>query len=60
MKKLPSRPLPNALNQSVSAPALLNQARQAFEKIPDPCRYGHRLANDYPYIINELSVNQIV
>jgi len=44
MKKLPSRSLPNALNPSVSAPALLNQARQAFEKIPDPRRYGQQFS----------------
>jgi len=36
--------LPNALNPSVSAPALLNQARQAFEKIPDPRRYGQQFS----------------
>ena len=44
MKKLPSRPLPNALNKSVSAPALLNQARQALEKVTDPCRYGQKFS----------------
>jgi len=32
MKKSPSCSLPNALHPSVSAPALLNQARWSFEK----------------------------
>lgn len=44
MKKSPCRPLPNALNPSVSAPALLNQVRRAFEKIPDPRRYGQQFS----------------
>ena len=44
MKKLPSRPLPNALHPSVSAPALLNQVRRAFEQIPDPRRYGQQFS----------------
>ena len=44
MKKSPSRSLPNALHPSVSAPALLNQARRAFEKIPDPRRYGQQFS----------------
>jgi hypothetical protein len=44
MKKLPSRPLPNSLNKYVSAPALLSQARRAFEKIPDPRRYGQQFS----------------
>ncbi|MBK9040656.1 MAG: hypothetical protein IPL83_16095 [Bdellovibrionales bacterium] len=43
MKKLPSRPLPNSLNKYVSAPTLLNQARKAFEKIPDARRYGQQI-----------------
>ena len=42
MKKFPFHPLPNSLNQTVSAPALLNQARRAFENIPDPRRYGQQ------------------
>ena len=42
MKKLSFCPLPSSLNQSVSAPALLNQARRVFEKIPDPRRYGQQ------------------
>ncbi|MBK8752990.1 MAG: hypothetical protein IPL99_15775 [Candidatus Competibacteraceae bacterium] len=44
MKKLPSRPLPNSLNKYVSAPTLLNQARKAFEKIPDARRYGQQFS----------------
>ncbi len=44
MKKLPIRPLPNALHQHMSAPVLLNQARRAFEKIPDPRRYGQQFS----------------
>ena len=48
MKTLPSLPLPKSLpktlNKYVSAPALLNQARRAFEKIPDPRRYGQKFS----------------
>ena len=44
MKTLPSLPLPKSLNKHVSAPALLNQARRAFEKIPDPRRYGQKFS----------------
>lgn len=44
MKKLPFHHLPNSLNQTVSAPALLNQARRAFENIPDPRRYGQQFS----------------
>ncbi len=44
MKKLPIRLLPNALHQHMSAPVLLNQARRAFEKIPDPRRYGQQFS----------------
>lgn len=40
MKRLPLCTLPNALNESMSAPALLSQVRQAFEKADDPRRYG--------------------
>jgi len=43
MKTLPSLALPKSLNKYVSAPALLNQARRAFEKIPDPRRYNQKL-----------------
>jgi len=52
MKTLPSlalpkslpKSLPKNLNKYVSAPALLNQARRAFEKIPDPRRYGQKFS----------------
>lgn len=44
MKTLPSRVLPKSLNKYVSASALLGQARRAFEKIPDPRRYGQKIA----------------
>ncbi len=44
MKKLPFRPLPNSLNESVSAPVLLSQVRRAFEKIPDPRRYDQQFS----------------
>lgn len=44
MKTLPSLALPKSLNKYVSAPALLNQARRAFEKIPDPRRYNQKFS----------------
>jgi len=44
MKKLPLCPLPKSLDQYTSAPALLSQVRQAFEKIPDPRRYGQKFS----------------
>ena len=44
MKKSASRPLPKYLNQAVSAPVLLSQARRAFERIPDPRRYGQQFS----------------
>ena len=44
MKKLPVRPLPNSLHNDLSAPVLLSQARKAFEKIPDSCRYGQQFS----------------
>ena len=44
MKKSASRPLPNYFSQAVSAPVLLSQARRAFEKIPDPRRYGQQFS----------------
>jgi len=44
MKKLPVRPLPNSLHHHLSAPVLLSQARKAFEKIPDPRRYGQKFS----------------
>ena len=44
MKKLPVKPLPKVLHQHLSAPALLNQVRQDFEKIADPRRYGQQFS----------------
>lgn len=44
MKKLPFGPLPSSLNSYVSAPALLNQARHAFEQVPDPRRYNQQFS----------------
>ena len=44
MKKLTSLPSLTSLNKYVSAPALLNQVRRSFEKIPDPRRYGQQFS----------------
>ena len=44
MKKLPVKPLPKILHQHLSAPALLNQVRQDFEKMADPRRYGQQFS----------------
>ena len=44
MKKLPVKPLPKVMHDSLSAPALLNQVRKNFEKIPDPRRYGQQFS----------------
>lgn len=44
MKKSADRSLPHYFNQAVSAPVLLSQARRAFEKIPDPRRYGQQFS----------------
>ena len=44
MKKLPVKPLPKVLHQHLSAPALLNQVRQDFEKMADPRRYGQQFS----------------
>ena len=44
MKKLPVKPLPKVLHEHLSAPALLNQVRKDFAKIPDPRRYGQQFS----------------
>lgn len=44
MKKLPVKPLPKVMHDALSAPALLNQVRKDFEKIPDPRRYGQQFS----------------
>lgn len=44
MKRLPIRALPDALNEWMSAPALLSQVRQAFKKVGDPRRYGQKFS----------------
>ena len=44
MKKLTSLSSLTSLNKYVSAPALLNQVRRSFEKIPDPRRYGQQFS----------------
>jgi hypothetical protein len=44
MKKLTSPPSLTSLNKYVSAPALLNQVRRSFEKIPDPRCYGQQFS----------------
>ena len=44
MKKWPLKPLPKAMDDCLSAPALLNQVRKDFEKIPDPRRYGQQFS----------------
>ena len=44
MKKLTSPPSLTSLNKYVSAPALLNQVRRSFERIPDPRRYGQQFS----------------
>ena len=44
MKKLPVKPLPKVMHDSLSVPALLNQVRKDFEKIPDPRRYGQQFS----------------
>lgn len=44
MKKWPVKPLPKVMHDALSAPALLNQVRKDFEKIPDPRRYGQQFS----------------
>ena len=44
MKKLLVKPLPKVMHDALSAPALLNQVRKDFEKIPDPRRYGQQFS----------------
>lgn len=44
MKKALSQGSLPSLNKYLSAPALLSQVRQAFERIPDPRRYGQQFS----------------
>jgi len=44
MKKLPIKPLPKVMHHHLSAPALLNQVREDFEKVDEPRRYGQQFS----------------